>query len=152
LFFPSNLPAWSDAGFAAAFSSSWKTALVYVAHLKDLTARLNPPLGCTAILPLWADLPTQGNNPLYVQLFLTPGVLNNDLAFDDPAGEFPSSTSDPLSAHQATIQGVLSLTADEVTAILEDAGSAVKTAATVVNGQNVTAPVFSLTNLSICYR
>jgi len=50
--------------------------------------------------------------------------LNNDWAFDDPNGQFPTPLSDlaapltALSAHQATIQAVLGLDTDEITAIL----------------------------------
>jgi hypothetical protein len=144
-FFPPNLPAFTDAGFAAAFNAAWKTALVYLAHLDDLNTRLAPALGRTALLPLWTTLLTQGTDPLYAQLFLTPSVLNNDFAFDDPNGQFPWLASDLkpearlLSAHQTAVQGVLSLTAAEITAILADAG--------------VAGPAqFTLANLSLCYR
>jgi hypothetical protein len=120
-FFPPNLPNWSDAGFAAAFSSAWKTALVDLAHLNDLAAQLDPTLGRVGLLPIWSSLPTQGNDPLYAQLFLAPTVLNNDPSFDDPAGQFPWVTSDALSAHQPAIQGALGLSSDDVAAILADA-------------------------------
>jgi len=145
LFFPANLPPWSDPGFAAAFSASWKTALVYVAHLDDLNTRLSPALGRIALLPMWANLPVQGANPLYAQLFLSSSVLNSDWAFDDPSGQFPAPLTDlpallnGFSAHLSTIQGVLGLTADEITAILADAGVGA-------------IPNFTLSNLSICYR
>jgi hypothetical protein len=156
LFFPSALPAWSDAGFAAAFSASWKTALVYLAHLDDLNTRLAPAMGRTALLPYWGGMPvqgaTEGANPLYAQLFLTPGVLNNDWAFDDPAGGFPWTTSDPLSAHQAAVQGALGLNSDEAAAILADADAQVTKVTVVINGQSVQVPSFSLRNLTICYR
>jgi peptidoglycan hydrolase-like protein with peptidoglycan-binding domain len=152
LFFPSSLPTWGSSGFAAAFRASWKTALVYLAHLHDLTTQLNPSLGRSGLLPLWADLPTQGTHSLYAQLFLIPNVLTGDPAFDDPAGQFPSATSDPLSAHQSAMQGALGLTSDDIAAILADAGPAVTTVTASVNGQNVTVPGFSLANLSTLYR
>jgi hypothetical protein len=158
LFLPSGLPAWSDSGFPAACASSWKTALVYLAHLDDLNTRLAPAMGRIALLPFWADLPVQGAASLYAQLFLAASMLNNDEAFDDPNGAFPTPLADlgagstTLAAHQATVQGVLGLTPDEVTAILADAGSAVTTVTVVVNSKNVAVPSFSLTNLSICYR
>ncbi len=144
-FFPPGLPAFSDAGFGAAFSDRWKTALVYLAHLDELNTMLAPALGRIALLPLWTDLPTNGENPLYAQLFLTPSVLNNDFAFDDPNGGFPWASADlpaaqrTLEAHQPAMQGALGLTAAEVTKILPDAP--------------VAAPAgFTLANLSICYR
>jgi hypothetical protein len=144
-FFPSALPAFSDPGFSAAFGNAWKTVLVYLAHLDDLNTRLSPALGRVALLPFWQDLPTQGENPLYAQLFLASSVLNNDFAFDDPNGAFPAPSGDlavdqrPLLAHAAAVQGALSLTAAELTAILADA--------------NLPTPAaFSLANLSVCYR
>jgi hypothetical protein len=148
-FFPaSSLPAWSAANFAPAYSSAWKTALVYLAHLDDLNTRLAPALGREALLPLWANISVQGQNPLYAQLFLTPSVLNNDAAFDDPNGLFPGTPSDPLANHQTALQGVLGLTATEITNILADAGNAV----TTVNSAAGPVPGFSSNNISICYR
>jgi ABC toxin-like protein/neuraminidase-like protein/virulence plasmid A protein len=162
LFFPtSNLPAWGNANFAAAFSASSKTALVYLAHLDALNTKLAPALGRVALLPLWAGLPVLGAAPLYAQLFLASSVLNNDWAFDDPNGQFPTPLSDfaapppvltTLAAHQSAIQGALGLSSDEIDAILDDAGLAVKTVNVVVNGNNVSLPSFTLTNLSILYR
>jgi hypothetical protein len=158
VFFPASLPPWSDPSFAAAFSLSWKTALVYLARLDELNTRLAPAEGRVALLPFWTGLPGQGENLLYARLFLTSAVLNSDWAFDDPNGQFPTPPSDlpapltALSAHQATIQAVLGLSADEITAILSDAGPAVTTVTILVNGNNATVPGFTLTNLSICYR
>jgi hypothetical protein len=156
-FFPQPLPAWGSAGFGTAFAAAWKTALVYLAHLDDLATQLQPAVGRVGLLPLWSNLPVNGDSPLYAQLFLTPGVLNSDWAFDDPRGLFPvpvpdlASDKQPLSAHLTAIQGAFNLTADEVTAILSDAGPAVTTVTVVQNGQNVAVPSFTLTNLSICY-
>jgi len=144
-FFPPAIPAWTSPGFAAAFGDAWKTTLVYLAHLDDLNTRLSPALGRVALLPLWTNLPSHGQSPLYAQLFLTVSVLNDDWSFDDPNGHFPWPVLDmqpalgPLFAHGAAIQGVLGLTAAEISAILNDAGVAAPTA-------------FSLANLSICYR
>src|SRR5258708_31996865 len=90
LFFPAKLPAWSDPNFESTFSTYWKTALVYLAHLDDLDTRLAPALGRRALLPLWGNLPVEGENALYARLFLTASVLNSDWAFDDPYGQFPT--------------------------------------------------------------
>jgi len=161
LFFPATLPAWGDATFATAFSSAWKTALVYLAHLDDLNTKLAPAMGRLAILHLWSNISVQGKNSLYSQLFLTSSVLNSDWAFDDPRGQFPIPLSDfdstkPLlaafSTHQAAVQGVLGLSSDEIAAILADAGSTVDTVSVLVNALNSSIPSFTLNNLSICYR
>jgi hypothetical protein len=138
-FFPADLPAFTDAGFAAAFAAAWKTALVYLAHLDDLNTRLAPASGRSAMLPLWTDLQTRGADPLYAQLFLAASVLNNDFALDDPNGNFPCPASDlaagqrTLSAHGAAIQGALGLSAAEITAILGDAAVAAPAALTLAN-------------------
>jgi Neuraminidase-like domain/Putative peptidoglycan binding domain/Salmonella virulence plasmid 28.1kDa A protein len=144
-FFPgAGLPSWGAANFAGSFSTAWKTALVYIAHLDDLNTRLAPALGRVALLPLWGNLGTQGTTqdtlPLYSQLFMTPGVLTGDWAFDDPSGIFPWNSGDLLASHQSTVQGVLSLNATEVAAILADAGLDIASAS------------FNLANLSLCYR
>jgi hypothetical protein len=152
LFFPGPLPDWSNAGFAAAFSNAWKTALVNLAHLNDLATQLDPAMGRVALLPLWSKLPVLGSDPLYQQLFLMASVLNNDAAYDDPSGVFPSSTTDFLSTHQAALQGALGLSSDDVAAILADADASVSKVTKVINGQNVTAASFSMGNISICYR
>jgi hypothetical protein len=158
-FLPANLPAWTDPGFGAAFITAWKTALVYLAHLDALNKQLAPAMGRAALLPFWANLPVDGPAPLYASLFLTPSVLNNDWAFDDPNGKFPVPTSDlaaaslqTLSAHLPSIQGVLGLAAADVTAILADAGAAVDTVSVTQGGQTLSVPAFTLTNLSFCYR
>jgi len=158
-FFPANLPAWTDPGFNAAFTAAWKTALVYLAHLDVLNTQLKPAMGRVALLPFWANLPVNGSAPLYAALFLTPSVLNNDWAFDDPNGEFPVPLSDltaaslqTLAAHLPSIQGVLGLAAPDVMAILADAGTAVDTVSVTQGGQTVSLPAFTLHNLSLCYR
>ena len=159
VFFPANLPAWTDPGFNSAFTAAWKTALVYLAHLDALNTQLAPAMGRDALLPLWANLPVHGPDPLYGVLFVNSGVLNNDWAFDDPAGNFPVPIADltaaslqTIAAHLASIQGVLGLTSDDVNAIFADAGAAADTVAVIENGQSVNVPAFTLANLSLCYR
>ena len=154
-FLPTGLPAWTDPGFSSAYTAAWKTALVYLAHLDDLNTRLQPAMGRDALLPLWSNLPVQGPNPLYGQLFVVSSVLNNDFAFDDPAGNFPVPLADltapsfqTFSSHLASIQGVLGLASTDIDAIFADPG--VGADMVLINGVNV--PAFTLNNLSICYR
>lgn len=66
-----------------------RAALIYLAHLKTLLAKL--PVGNDArlqLLTLWSDLTTTGAKPLYAQLFLTRSVLKSDPVFDDPLGDY----------------------------------------------------------------
>ena len=103
-------------------------------------------MGRVALLPLWSTLPVQGENSLYAQLFLTPSVLNNDMAFDDPNGFFPTPPSDlvpPLrgiSAHLAADSGCIRPNRRD-----EDQRRL------FADHQRQRPPAFTLTNLSICY-
>lgn len=44
--------------------------------------------GRIKLLALWSDIAADGDKPLYAQLFLTPGVLKSDVAFDHPYGDY----------------------------------------------------------------
>lgn len=68
-----------------------KTALIYLAHLKTLDARVSTgKQSRLKLLTLWSPLATTGNNPLYAQLFLTQSGLKTDIAFDDQRGNYLS--------------------------------------------------------------
>ena len=159
------IPPATDATFGADFSSAMRTALVYLSHFQELYAELQPgSYGRVAILPLWANIPTTGANPLYAQLFLIPGVLNNDTIFNDPAGQYlcyydttakaylpfrwsASQTADQpangyvlLANHATALQGALGITANDSAAILADAGLS-----------PASAPL-TLANVSLLYR
>ena len=71
-------------------------------------------------------------------------MLNNDWAFDDPAGNFPVPLADltaqslqTFSSHLASIQGVLGLAATDINAIFADPG--VDADMVLVNGVNLPA-------------
>ncbi|WP_068819221.1 neuraminidase-like domain-containing protein [Phormidesmis priestleyi] len=74
---------------ATNLGEAFKTALVYLAHLKTIDDRT--PIGKDSrlkLLTLWSKLSTTGNHSLYAQLFLTQSVLKNDQVFDDPLGRY----------------------------------------------------------------
>ncbi|OUL29491.1 hypothetical protein BV378_05965 [Nostoc sp. RF31YmG] len=76
---------------ATNLGDAFKTALIYLAHLKTISDRI--PVGKDnhlKLLTLWSNLSTTGSNPLYAQLFLTQSVLKNDPVFDDPLGRYLS--------------------------------------------------------------
>jgi ABC toxin N-terminal region/Neuraminidase-like domain/Salmonella virulence plasmid 28.1kDa A protein len=86
-FIPRNTP-YETANLAA---RPLKTALVYLAHLKQLDARVGVgKQSRTKLLTLWSHIPTTGANPLYAQLFLTRSVLKTDIAFDNLFGNYLS--------------------------------------------------------------
>lgn len=121
--------------------SPLKSALLYLAHLKELEGRVQAgKQGRLKLITLWSDLATTGRKPLYAQLFLTPGVLKTDAVFDHPLGLYLSAPGVLLKEHLLALQGALGLTADEIGRILEDAGTSVQAAS------------LSLANVSRLYR
>ncbi len=121
--------------------TAMQTALVYLAHLKELTGLLNMGKnGRLKLLTLWGDLPTYGKNSLYAQLFLTRNILKDDPTFDDPFGEYLSNPNLFVIDHLPALQAALTLTSDEIRQILQDAG------------QTLDNAVLSLANVSLLYR
>jgi hypothetical protein len=99
-----------------------KTALIYLAHLKALDARVRAGKHSRLkLLTLWTGIPTTGRNPLYAQLFLTRGVLKNDSVFDDPLGRYLINPTVMLKDHILALQGAIGVSADDVRCALEDA-------------------------------
>lgn len=123
-----------------------RTVLVYLAHLKALDSQVNVGKNSRQkLLTLWADLPTNGANPLYAQLFLTRTLLRDNPAFDDPLGNYLTKPHIFLSTpgekdHLPALQAALNLTADEIRKVLNTVGKDVATAA------------LSLANVSLLYR
>lgn len=117
-----------------------QTALIYLAHLKTLEEKVKVGRqGRIKLLTLWADIPTTGKKPVYAQLFLTRSVLKTSPVFDHPLGQYLSDASVRLEDHLLALQGALGLTADDITAILADAGKSLD-------------EVLSLANVSLLYR
>lgn len=117
-----------------------QTALIYLAHLRALEEGVK--VGKNArikLLTLWADIPTTGKKPLYAQLFLTKNVLKTSPVFDHPLGQYLSDGSVKLKDHLLALQGALGLTADDIAAILADAGKTLD-------------DTLSLSNVSLLYR
>ncbi|MGK7913933.1 MAG: neuraminidase-like domain-containing protein [Prochloraceae cyanobacterium] len=144
--------------------SALKTALVYLAHLKQISDRTKVGKDSRLkLLTLWSEISTTGNSPLYDQLFLKQSVLKNDPIFDDPLGKylqyFDANTShylpfhwdinqpeDPttgnvsLESHLLALQGALGLTSEEITLIFAAAG------------KNLETTALNLENVSLLYR
>ncbi|QHT61334.1 hypothetical protein GXP70_16130 [Paenibacillus lycopersici] len=106
----------------AALGNAMQTALVYLAHLKELSERLQAGTDSRIkLLMLWSErMPTKGKNSLYAQLFLTRNILKEDAVFDDPWGNYLSDPDLFLADHLPAIQAALNLTADEISLILQD--------------------------------
>lgn len=118
-----------------------KTALIYMAHLRELEARVQ--LGKETrlkLLTLWTPLPATGSNPLYAQLFLKRSILKSDPVFDHPLGHYLSDPDVPLKDHLRALQGALGLTAAEIDAILKD------------NKQDIATASLLFDNVSLLYR
>jgi hypothetical protein len=144
--------------------SALKTALVYLAHLKEIRDRIN--IGKDSrlkLLTLWSNLSTTGSNSFYAQLFLKQSVLKNDVVFDHPLGQYlqyfdtsanqyrpfqwdsnqpenPTTGNVALKSHLLALQGTLNLTVEDIIRILNATGKDLDTAA------------LSLENVSLLYR
>ncbi|HEY5814583.1 MAG TPA: hypothetical protein VIT23_18255, partial [Terrimicrobiaceae bacterium] len=99
--------------------SALQTAIIYLAHLKELDARLTvSPQSRIKLLTLWADISTRGTDSLYSQLFLSEGLLKSDPVFDSLLGQFLSTPGTLLSDHSLSIQSALGITSEEIGRIL----------------------------------
>ncbi|MGA9773951.1 MAG: neuraminidase-like domain-containing protein [Blastocatellia bacterium] len=140
VFLPISVLMSATPGFEPAFGAAFKTALLYLAHLKALDGQVM--VGSNSrlkLLTLWSNLSTTGESPLYAQLFLTRSVLKNDQAFDDPTGSY-LSIQRYVKDHLPAFQGALGLTRDEIRLIFTDAETDLDTVK------------LSLNNVSLLYR
>jgi hypothetical protein len=138
-FIPQNAPFDGTAGNLA--KQPFKTALICLAHLKELDGKLKVgKQSRTKLLTICSDIATTGTKPLYAQLFLNRSVLKSSPAFDHPLGEYLTDVNVKLKDHLLTLQGALGLTADEISRILSDAD------------KSLDAAELSLSNVSILYR
>ncbi|MCD9025517.1 neuraminidase-like domain-containing protein [Cohnella silvisoli] len=125
-----------------ALGNAMKTALIYLAHLKELNELINVGKNSRIkLLTLWAGLPTKGKNSLYAQLFLT---RKSDVIFDDPLGNYLSNPNVQLIDHLQALQAALNLTADEISQILQDGNKG--------DEGDVTKAKLSLANVSLLHR
>jgi Neuraminidase-like domain len=131
-----------------------KTALVYLAHLKEISDRLN--LGRNSrikLLTLWSNLSTTGNNSLYAQLFLKPSILKNDPVFDHPLGDYLTNNNIDLNLHLTAVQGALNLTPAEIDRILNTDGKKLATTKLILaDGKEIATAKLTLNNVSLLYR
>jgi peptidoglycan hydrolase-like protein with peptidoglycan-binding domain len=139
-FLPANLTI-----IDATLGNALKTALIYLAHLKELNRLIGKGKNSRIkLLTLWADLPTKGKNSLYAQLFLTRNILKDDAIFDHPLGDYLSKLDEFLKNHLPALQAALNLTADEIAQILLDGNTG--------DESDVNKAILSLPNVSLLYR
>ncbi|HVQ40248.1 MAG TPA: hypothetical protein VMS31_22090, partial [Pyrinomonadaceae bacterium] len=135
-FIPQNTPFETD----NLAQQPLQTALIYIAHLKELNEKLRlGKQGRLKLITLWTDIATSGRKPLYAQLFLTRNVLKSDSVFDNPLGQYLTQ-GDKIKDHVLALQSALGLTADDISRILSEAGTSFDTA-------DLTLP-----NVSLLYR
>ncbi|WP_127493666.1 neuraminidase-like domain-containing protein [Paenibacillus glycanilyticus] len=126
--------------------NAMQTALVYLAHLKELSERLQTGKDSRIkLLMLWSErMPTKGKNSLYAQLFLTRNILKEDAVFDDPLDNYLSDPKLFLADHLPAIQAALNVTADEIALILKDSNKDEE--------RDIHKAKLLLTNISTLYR
>lgn len=123
-----------------------KTALIYIAHLKELDKKLKVgKQSRLKLLTLWSDIATTGKKPLYEQLFLTRTVLRNAPVFDNPFGQYLADHTIQMKDHLLSLQGALGLTADEIDSILSEKELS-------IDGLVHPSAPLSLSNVSLLYR
>jgi len=89
VFMPKNAPF----DVAHLGQSPLKTALIYMAHLKELDEQVRVgKQSRMKLITLWSDLTTTGKKPLYEQIFLRHNMLKSDAIFDDALGQYLSPT------------------------------------------------------------
>jgi len=124
------VPATVPFDLAHVAEAPLKTALLSLAHFKTLDARLRVgKQSRLKLLTLWGDLATTGTKPLYQQLFLTRSILKADPVFDDPLGCYLTAPGLLVRDHLPALQSALGLSAEQITAVLTDAGLPPDTAA-----------------------
>lgn len=160
VFIPERHRALQPGDLAPAF----QTALIYLAHLKRLQSQTK--LGTDslrALLILWSDLPTVGNDSLYFKLFLSRNAIGKVPEFDHPLNQYlhyfdasqddylpfhwtpgqqenPATGNVALQTHLLSVQGAMNLSADEIAQILED------------NGSRIDIAPLDLVHISLLYR
>ena len=88
------LPTKSVALASPDLGLALQTTLVYMSHLKEMDDLVD--IGENSLfrlLSIWSTISTRGKSALYDQLFLTPNAQGIDPIFDDPLGNYLSSTA-----------------------------------------------------------
>ncbi|WNM37568.1 neuraminidase-like domain-containing protein [Micromonospora halotolerans] len=112
------LPGGAGGLAAAGLGGGLRTALIYLAHLSELTDRLGSRAPRRLdLVTLWGPMPTRGQDSPYARLFLRPRTATPDPVFDHPAGDYLTAPG-TLAEHQQAVQGALGLTAGEIAAII----------------------------------
>ncbi|MBX3255085.1 MAG: hypothetical protein KF862_13160 [Chitinophagaceae bacterium] len=134
----------TEAERAKALAHALASAIIQIAHLKQLTSKINAGGGAiTKLTTLWSDIPTTGRESLYEQLFLTRNVLKVDTIFDNALGRYLSSDvllKSNEKDHSIALQAALHITATELEQILKD------------NGLEVLTAKLTMTLVSLLYR
>lgn len=100
----------------------FQTVLVYLAHFQKLGEKLElAERDRQSLLTLWGNIPTHGEDSLYAQLFLKPGISKQTEIFKPSIqGKYLDNTGAKLQPYLLQLQGAIGLTAEEVQAILAD--------------------------------
>ena len=116
------LPTDPDPRTDATLGSAMASALLGLSRLTALHDHLRGDR--RELLELWSDLTAAR----YEKLFLVPGTPAIDPLFDDPFGHYLRNSSEPLGEHVETVRAALRLSAEDVDAILADAGTTLEAA------------------------
>ena len=129
------------------------TVLPKLALLERLRGVLALPV--QQLCALWSNIGTEGDTPLYDQLFLNRATLPSAAA-DDPfrltadRSELEEATTEHLRDHLAAISGALQIDEDELSTLVEDLDG--RTPSLFSLDANGDKPWLSLANLSLVHR
>jgi hypothetical protein len=117
------LPGGRDGLTGPGLGERLRTALLYLAHLRELAGRLGSRVRHRLdLVMLWGPMPTRGPESTYARLFLSPRSGVPDPVFDHPTGAYLSGGG-TLADHQTAVQAALSMSAVEIAAVCAAAGT-----------------------------
>jgi hypothetical protein len=108
---------------SANWADAMRTALMYLAHLQEISQRVGDRVTEEELLVLWTPIPTAGVSSLYVRLFLNRGMQGLDPAFDDKLGNyFTIGTQPKVIDHVDAVRQALQVTHEEIEQIYSHVG------------------------------
>jgi len=103
---------------AALTAVNWKntvrTALMYLAHLQEISERAADRVTADELLVLWAPIPTAGEQSLYERMFLGRGALPQDPAFDHKLGRYLDGSTELIAKHVDAVRQAMQVSHEEI--------------------------------------
>ena len=121
--FTTFAPSGASSDTPPPVADTFKAVLTGIAHIKTLNEKLELGAGHhQSLLTLFGNMPTRGNDSLYVQRFLRPSITEGNNIFAAENGHYLPVPNIKLGdeKHLLSLQGALRLTASELEDIFKD--------------------------------